>query len=410
MTAVTIDPTGVLVIGGQKVFPLGLSLPPPVGGKTPDGKDAWKEIRDGGASFVRTGRADWNANQIDAQIAAEKKLEDAAAANGLHCWMWLGALPNLPTTPGSTKEQLLTTVVDAFKGHPGLGAYKGIDEPQHSKVPAAGLIRAHTKLQALDPDHPVVIIQAPVGTVADLTPYRRAFDITGADIYPVAYPPGQQTGGPNKDLSVVGDVTTTMIEAAGGKPVWMTLQIAWSGTAATTTRPTVVPRFPSLPEERFMAYQAIVNGARGLVFFGGHFTQITRPRDAKAGWNWTFWQLVLKPLLLELTSAAVGPALVAPDASATVTASAQDVELVVRRDAQFLYVIAVRRGAATSRVTFSGLPATMTTGQVLFEYTQDPLPPPIGAGRQVFRSVVVSNGAFRDWFGPHDVHVYRFGL
>src|SRR5919198_632547 len=394
MASVTIAPTGALAIGGQKAFPLGLSRPPPVGGKTPDGKDGWQEIRSGGASFVRTGRADWNAQEIDAQIAAEQKLEDAAAAHGLHCWLWLGALPNLPTTEGSPKEQLLTKVVDAFKPPPALGAYKGIDEPQHSSVPAAGLIRAHTKLRALDPDHPVVIIQAPVGTVADLTPYRQAFDITGADIYPVAYPPGEQTGGPNKDISVVGDVAKTMVEAAGGKPVWMTLQIAWSGTATSKSRPNSVPRFPSLPEERFMAYQAIANGARGLVFFGGHFTQITRPRDAKAGWNWTFWALVLRPLLAELTSTAVGPALVAPDAAVTVTASAQDVELLARQDAQFLYVIAVRRGAATSRVTFSGLPASITNGQVLFEYTQDPLPPPIGAGQQVFRTVGVPSGSF----------------
>jgi hypothetical protein len=205
-------------------------------------------------------------------------------------------------------------------------------------------------------------------------------------------------------------VTKKMVEAAGGKPVWMTLQIAWSGTATSQSRPNSVPRFPSLLDERFMAYQAIANGARGLVFFGGHLTQITRPRDAKAGWNWTFWDLVLKPLFAELTSTAVGPALVAPDAAATVTASAADVELVARQDAQFLYVIAVRRGAATSRVTFSGLPASVTDGQVLFEYVQDPLPPPIGAGRQTFRTVGVTNGAFRDWFGPHDAHVYRFGL
>jgi hypothetical protein len=411
MTSVTVDPTGALVIGGQRVFPVGVSNPPPVDGKTPDGKDAWQELKAGGASFVRTGRADWNAQEIDAQIATEKTLEDAAAAHGLHCWLWLGALPNLPTTAGSPREQLLTQVVDAFKGHPGLGAYKGIDEPQHSNVPAAGLIRAHTKLSALDPDHPVVIIQAPVGTVADLTPYRRAFDVTGADIYPVAYPPGAQTGGPNKDISVVGDVTKKMVAAAGGKPVWMTLQIAWSGTATSKSRPNSVPRFPSLPEERFMAYQAIVNGVRGLVFFGGHLTQITRPRDAKAGWNWTFWDLVLRPLLNELTSTAVGPALVAPNAAATVTASAQDVELVARQDAQFLYVIAVRRSpTTTSRVTFSGLPGSISDGQVLFEYTQDPLPPPIGAGRQTFRTVGVANGTFRDWFGPHDAHVYRFGL
>src|SRR5437016_12435286 len=135
MTSVTIDAAGVLVVGGQKVFPLGLSLPPPVGGKTPDGKDAWQELKAGGASFVRTGRANWDAQQIDAQIAAEQKLEDAAAAHSLLCWLWLGALPNLPTTPGSPQEQLLGQVVNAFKGHPALGAYKGIDEPQHSGLP-----------------------------------------------------------------------------------------------------------------------------------------------------------------------------------------------------------------------------------------------------------------------------------
>ena len=45
---------------------------------------------------------------------------------------------------------------------------------------------------------------------------------------------------------------------------------------------------------------------------------------------------------------------------------------------------------------------------MLFEYIQDPLPPPIVAGHQVFRPIAVSGGAFSDWFAPHDVHVYRF--
>jgi RibD C-terminal domain len=38
-----------------------------------------------------------------------------------------------------------------------------------------------------------VIIQAPRSPVAALTPYRPAFDITGADIFPIAYPPGQHS-------------------------------------------------------------------------------------------------------------------------------------------------------------------------------------------------------------------------
>ena len=146
-----------------------------------------------------------------------------------------------------------------------------------------------------------------------------------------------------------------------------------------------------------MAYQAIVHGARGLAFFGGHLTQIARPADAKAGWNWTFWERVLRPLLEELTSDSVAPVLVAPDARRRVTASARDVELVTREADGFLYVIAVRRGSATSRVAFSGLPARLTGGEVLFEYDD-----------QAFRTVSVGNGRFRDWFGQHDARVYRF--
>ena len=118
-----------------------------------------------------------------------------------------------------------------------------------------------------------MIIQAPRSTVAQLAPYRPAFDITGADIFPIAYPPGEHSDLPNKDISVVGDVTRKMVRAAGGKPVWMTLQIAWSGTVTSARKPNVVPRFPTLHELRFMAYQAIVCGARGLMFFGGHLTQ-----------------------------------------------------------------------------------------------------------------------------------------
>ena len=104
-----------------------------------------------------------------------------------------------------------------------------------------------------------------------------------------------------------------MKEASGGKPVWMTLQIAWSGVAPSKDAPGIVPRFPSLPQERFMAYQAIVHGARGLVFFGGHLTEVCTPDDAKAGWNWTFWRQVLRPVVHELTSSQLRPALLAPD-------------------------------------------------------------------------------------------------
>ena len=425
LSRVTIDrATGVLLIEGKKVFPLGLSNPPPLGGKAPSGKDGLGELADAGASFIRTGRGDWSLARIDEQVAAERAVEDAAAARGLHCWLYLGEVPNLPKRsagqPLSANEQLLTKLVTAFKDHPALGAYKGMDEPRNpfrgdNWIRAEGLVRAYQKLKALDADHPLVIIQAPRSPVEHLLPYRRAFDITGADIFPIAYPPGGHSDLGNRDISVVGDITRKMVEAAGGKPAWTTLQIAWSGILPSKRRPDVVPRFPTRHQQRFMAYQAIVSGARGLMFFGGHLTQVMKPVDARAGWNWTFWELVLRPLLVELASTAVQPALVAANSSAAVKATASDVELVVRGNDRFLYLIAVRRGGATSRVGFSGLPhkhdgTPLAGGQVLFEYVREPPPPPIQPGEQAFRSISVANGSFRDWFAPHDAHVYRFTL
>src|SRR5262249_61572782 len=155
---------------------------------------------------------------------------------------------------------------------------------------------------------------------------------------------------------------------------------------------------PTLREERFMAYQAIIAGARGLVFFGGDIVRVMRPVDENAGWNWTFWHTVLKPLVLELSSTAVGPALLAPNAAFTVRASKPDVALVARESGGFVYLIAVRRSPTTNGpVRFSGLPAAITSGQALFEYDD-----------QQFRTVDVDGGAFTDPFGPFDARGYRF--
>ena len=56
MTAVAIDSaTGALVAGGEKLFPIGLSNPPPRGSRTPGGRDGLEEVGVNGINFVRTG-------------------------------------------------------------------------------------------------------------------------------------------------------------------------------------------------------------------------------------------------------------------------------------------------------------------------------------------------------------------
>src|SRR5262245_22659941 len=201
MAVVGIDrATGSLLVGGSKVFPIVLSNAPPPGSVAPGGRNGLAEVASAGVRFIRTGIGNWTAEFADGEIQNERKLLDAAASHGLLCWTWLGRLTNLPAAGGSPTEQLLTKVVNALKGHPGLGAWKGVDEPALGNVPAAGLVRGYKRLKALDPNHPVVIIQAPRGTAADLKKYAPALDITGADIYPIAYPPGKHAARSNNEI------------------------------------------------------------------------------------------------------------------------------------------------------------------------------------------------------------------
>jgi hypothetical protein len=387
-----------MLIGGETVFPITLGNGPPLTGKDPvTGLNGWAEVAGAGVKMLRVAPRWTNADAVQ-QIQSVQEQLIAAASHGLRLWV---GLYNYSVAPDLADRTLLGQIVDGLKDSPGLGAWKGADEPLHGNVPPQGLVAAYDFVHSRDPNHPLVIIQAPRArtgplTVSLLKPYAAAADIHGVDIYPISHPPGMDAGRPNKDISVVGDVTAIVVSASPGKEHWTTLQIAWSGILP----PGHVPIFPNLQQERFMAYHAIVAGARGLVFFGGDLTQVMSPADAASGWNWTFWHTVLKHVVQELSSTAVGPALTAPVAAVTVKPDAADVRLVAREAGGFLYLITVRRSPTVhGPVRFSGLPTRIKEGQVLFEYDNAD-----------FRTVEVAGGMFTDPFAPHDVHVYRFPL
>jgi hypothetical protein len=396
--------TGNLLVGGKPVFPIGLSDPPPFASTAPDsGLPAWAEIARAGVNFVRNYTV-WSAAAAAEQLFSVTQELDAARAHKLQVWLALAGADN-----DLTQVSLLNEIVAALKGHPGLGAWKGVDEPAHAHVPAPGCVAVYNHLRALDPDHPVVIIEAPRGpgptrgspdtrlTVAAVRPYTAACDIHGIDIYPVSRPPGLHAGGPpvNTDISVVGDMTRIIVEATRRKAIWTTLQIAWSGVFPP--HPVV---FPTLQQARFMAYDAIVAGARGLFFFGGQFTQVMNAVDRQHGWNWSYWNNVQRPLLEELTDADHTEALTAPNAAFAIHADASDIAVSSRETSDFLYLIAVRSSpTATGHVRFQGLPAATSEGTVLAHPEGNPA-----------RNVPVTQGTFTDPspYQPHNARVYRF--
>ena len=139
MTRTVIDPaTGNLLVGGTAVFPLGLADPPPVGSTAPtSGLAAWAEIADAGVDLVRNYTV-WTEAPLDAQLSEVGRELDAAPAHGLQVWLALAGIDN-----DLSQVSLLDQVVGAFKGHPGLGAWKGTDEPALGRVPAAGCVAVY---------------------------------------------------------------------------------------------------------------------------------------------------------------------------------------------------------------------------------------------------------------------------
>jgi hypothetical protein len=283
-------------------------------------------------------------------------------------------------------------VIAAFKDHPAIGGYKASDEPAWGHVPLDNVVRAYRAIREVDPNHPVLVLHAPKFTADVIAPYMPGCDVTGEDIFPIGYPPGKHSDLPNKELSVVADETDKIMKAAGGKPVWITLQIAWSGVSRPGTN---TLRYPTFFEERYMTYAAIIHGARGINYFGGSIVVDMNARDAQLGWNWTFWERVLKPVVQEIgEKSPMNPALLVPNSKLPIKLEgAKDVDFCVREAGNDLFILAAKREGETSQVTFSGLPAPDGTSELLFESP---------------RKVTVKAGSFTDWFAPHEVHVYRF--
>ena len=391
-SVVTVNSDRILVLNGRKVFPIGFSPGPPTFSLTLSGKDAMQEFHDAGALLVRmTQTVNWDSQLIADQQAAL----DWAGQHGMFCWVNLRELSKFSATDTNTPA-MLKTVVDTFRNHPALGLWKNFDEAWWGGVSVADLKRGYDVIRQEDTNHPIVQTHAPRGTVQDLQPYNVAADVLALDIYPIGYPPGANSLLSNKELSMIGDWTSFLGQVANSqKQYWMVEQIAWSGV----TPPGKTLRFPTFFEERYMAYEAIINGARGLMFFGGNIAATLNPQDAALGWNWTFWDQVLKRVVQELGDGSpLAPALVTTNSSLPITISgttSPDVEFCVREVPPYIYILASKREGTAIQITFSGLPAAANTGELLYESP---------------RTVTAVNGQFTDWFAPFEVHAYRFLL
>lgn len=381
-----IEKDNTLTLNGERFFPIGVAPGPPYDLKTPDGGDGWKELAEGGICFFRAGANDgpWTA-ATEAKLA--KEVAAAERVGGIGAWVFLRELSQ-PDAQHPQREAKLKELINRYKDSSGVYFWKTVDEPAWGKAPVEPIVKGYKLIKELDPNRPILLIHAPRNTIEELKRYNPGCDITGADIYPVSVPMGSNSRLPNKNISVVGDYTKRMVEVAEGKkPIVMVLQVTWSGVMPK--RGNILIR-PTFDQERYMVYQAIIDGAKGLNFFG--FPLALNDRDEPYGWNWTYWYDVIKPLLAQIKNGTELNHVItaaADDLSLKID-GADDLEYLARKVDGKLYVLAAKRESPECSITLSGLGAS-GTADVMFEN----------------RTVPVKDGRIVDAFKPNAVHVYR---
>ena len=180
-SVVTVDSNNVLVVNGQKVFPIGFSPGPPLNGTTPWGTDAMQELRNAGGLLYRMNQTTtWSSNLI----ATQQSILDWAGQHGMYVWLNLAELSEFSTGDTNTAASL-QNVVDTFRNHPALGLWKNYDEAWWGGISVQNLLNGYNVIKQEDTNHPVVQTHAPRGTVTNLQPYNVAADVLAVDIYPI---------------------------------------------------------------------------------------------------------------------------------------------------------------------------------------------------------------------------------
>ncbi len=143
--------------------------------------------------------------------------------------------------------------VTQFRDHPAVLAWYLNDELNLGYLPR---LEAHQQwLEELDPNHPTWVVLYQVGEVNQ---YARTFDVIGTDPYPI----------PTEGTRRAANWTKQTLQGVRHtRPAWMVPQVFNWGVYQSDPEARAKSRPPTLPEMRSMAWQCLVHGAKGLIFY-----------------------------------------------------------------------------------------------------------------------------------------------
>jgi hypothetical protein len=375
------DRDGMLRVRGKREFVLGLY-------QVPKHERALREASEAGFNLI---------NRSATRAAYDE-------AHNLGLWGW-SALGSLPPEKRADAEGRMRQTVETLRDHPALLYWETEDEPtfvwkepKKIRTPAAQINDTAAFIRKLDPVHPLYLNQSPTNLVSTLQAYNPGADIVATDIYPVIphgirdmyalWPDGRQGDLLDDTLSQVGQYADKMRAVAGShRAVFTVLQgFAWEMLREKDRDPAMV-LYPTAAQLRFMAWQSIVHGVNGLVWWGLIYT----PPEAPL---WSDLRTVVREL------AQVRAALAAPTVKLPLKLTYHDtghsldrgIEWLAKPQGHDTLLIAVNADRNPVEVTFEGL-GRYRSIESRFGST----------------SFVWTKGSLREQFEPFGTRVWRLG-
>jgi hypothetical protein len=216
--------------------------------------------------------ADYGFNTLGYYRSAPKWKEelDRAHQHGLKVWV---RGPNGLAIESADIEKAVVEQVRQMRSHPALLLWEFQDEPILNKVPIDTARKGYQLVKKEDPNHPTLVVEWP-GAADRFGLWRGIGDIFATDLYPI---PRERRYGklPNHDITQMRDYLTALRQGHGDRPFLLVLQ-GWAWDPLKDGE----RGYPSVQESRFMAYQAVIHGAKGLFYYGQY--HCTKPNSAAA--------------------------------------------------------------------------------------------------------------------------------
>ncbi|NIA13043.1 MAG: hypothetical protein GWP08_03100 [Nitrospiraceae bacterium] len=376
------DDDGMITINGERTFIIGSYY-------EAKSDRPYAEMAEAGFNLVRTN--------------GDTESMDKAHAAGLVTWTTVGAI-DLDNRETSTAA--LTERVNKVKDHPAVAFLETIDEPAWdwnkpgSRVSWQTFADAYPIIKAADPNHLLYMNHAPTNLVKTMRQYNAGTDIVAMDIYPVnpgglqsmfaLFPDGLQGDLNNEHISQVGEYVDKMRQVTGpNRPLFMVLQaFAWEmlqDKSGIFERREEKVLYPTYSQTRFMAYQSIIKGANGIIYWGSHYT----PQPSQC---WTDIKRVTREIadLAAPLAERTAPIAIEVDYHEMGHSVDDGVQWRVKEHGGKRYLFTCNADKNACKATLSGLGGA-TACKVL---TED-------------RELPVENGAITDTWRRFDVHVYE---